>query len=243
MKSITSTFTFTEKASPPKNGIALIYDLEGFSRFFNQPDVQTYVPVFLNHVSAAISQTFFGGKPYWTPDTQSLSPMKLRVVHEKFMGDGGLYVLMPPDKKEEFSTGQLAILCNRLWNIKSFFNRVVDTALEKVPVAELPRKIRFGLSRGTIYELRSASHNRREYIGFCINLASRLQSYCRDLGFIASARLMMSDELLSKYGYKKVIATKLRGFPSEVVIVDAQEYNSLEENLRKELFDELPTYR
>jgi class 3 adenylate cyclase len=169
--------------------------------------------------------------------------MKLRVVHEKFMGDGGLYVLMPPNEKEDLSASQLATLSNRLWNAKRHFNRIVDAALEKVPVAELPRKIRFGLSRGTIYELRSASHNKREYIGFCINLASRLQSYCRDLGYIASARLMIPDESLSKHGYKKVIATKLRGFPSEVVIVDAKEYSDLDTNIQKELFGELPAHR
>lgn len=48
----TATFRFTGKASYPRNAVALLYDLEGFSRFFNQPDVQDYVPTFLNHVSA-----------------------------------------------------------------------------------------------------------------------------------------------------------------------------------------------
>lgn len=60
------TFKFSDKASYPKNALALMYDLEGFSRFFNQPDVQNYVPAFLNHVSEAMSVVLFSGNAYWT---------------------------------------------------------------------------------------------------------------------------------------------------------------------------------
>jgi hypothetical protein len=62
-----STFKFSDQANPPKNAIALIYDLEGFSKFFNQPDVQHYIPAFLNHVSHAISVCLYGGTSYWSP--------------------------------------------------------------------------------------------------------------------------------------------------------------------------------
>ena len=38
-----TTFKFELPASRPKQGLVVIYDLEGFSRFFNQPDVQDYM--------------------------------------------------------------------------------------------------------------------------------------------------------------------------------------------------------
>jgi len=69
-----------------------MYDLEGFSRFFNQPDVQDYVPVFLNHVSEAMGRCLFGGDDYWMNDKVKQLPLSFRVVHEKFTGDGALYI-------------------------------------------------------------------------------------------------------------------------------------------------------
>ena len=109
---------------------------------------------------------------------------------------------------------------------------------ERVPVVEVPRKIRFGLSRGSVYELKKPNTTAREYIGFCINLASRLQSYCPALGFIASAQLMIPDSVLEEYGYQKTVATQIKGFPDELVIVDIDEYEDLPDELRDDLFKE-----
>ncbi len=230
-----STFRFKNKASHPKNAVALVYDLEGFSNFFNQPDVQEYVPEFLNHISESISICLFGGKAYWTDE--KYSPLAINVAQEKFMGDGALYVILPNENK--FSDISLQVLCNRLWNLKTFFGKVSNKAMEIVPVTEIPQKIRFGLSRGSVYELKHQSSRANEYIGFCINLSSRLQSYCRDIGFIASARIKIPDSQIEKNGYIKVIATAIDGFANELVIVDKSEYEGLTDKVRKSLFKEI----
>jgi class 3 adenylate cyclase len=236
MSSQTATFSFTSKASYPKNAVALLYDLEGFSRFFNQPDVQDYVPTFLNHVSAAVGVNLFGGEAYWA--NAEIVPLELEVAHEKFTGDGALYILLPPNGSSDFPPGTLQHLCNRLWTLKSRFNVVVNRALDTVPVLEVPRKVRFGLSRGSVYELRTEGTTGSEYIGFSINLASRLQKYCPELGFIASARLMFSEREIAKHGFMKVVATQLRGFADEIVVIDRVEYEGLPEDVRKDLFKE-----
>jgi len=106
MKRQTSTFSFTGKASYPKNAVALLYDLEGFSRFFNQPDVQDYVPAFLNHVSAAMGVNLFGGEAYWAHNA-TIDPLEIEVAHEKFTGDGALYILLPPAGSAHFPVGTL----------------------------------------------------------------------------------------------------------------------------------------
>ena len=152
------------------------------------------------------------------------------------MGDGALYIILPPAGTREFSVSCLTGLANNLWNLKRSFSEVVLKALDDVPVAELPRRIRFGLSRGPVYELKKPGTRNSEYIGFSINLASRLQNYCPDLGFIASARLMIPNNHLERNGYTKVIATNLRGFSNEVVIVDRNEYEGLDDNSRNSLF-------
>ena len=232
-----STFSFTGKASYPKNAVALLYDLEGFSRFFNQPDVQEYVPVFLNYVSAAVGVNLFGGEAYWAYNA-TIDPLEIEVAHEKFMGDGALYILLPPAGASDFPAGTLQHLCNRLWTLKNRFDAVVNRALEMVPVVEVPRKVRFGLSRGSVYELQAEGSTASEYIGFSINLASRLQKYCPELGFIASARLMLSNREIEKHGFMKVVATQLRGFADEIVLIDRVEYEALSEEIRTRLFKE-----
>jgi class 3 adenylate cyclase len=237
MKNLNSTFSFTDKASFPKNAVALLYDLEGFTRFFNQPDVQDYVPAFLNHISAAMGVNLFGGLAYWAHNA-TIDPLEVEVAHEKFTGDGALYILLPPDGATDFSIATLQHLCNRLWTLKNRFNEVVNRALERVPVAEVPRNIRFGLSRGSVYELQGQDTQATEYIGYSINLASRLQKYCPELGFIASARLKLPDREIAKHGFIKVVATQLRGFSNEIVLVDREEYEALSEETRKGLFKE-----
>jgi class 3 adenylate cyclase len=235
-----STFKFINKASYPKNAVALIYDLEGFSKFFNQPDVQDYVPIFLNYVSETMNLIFNGGKYYWSKDSSTkVNPLGVEIVHEKFLGDGALYIIMPPKRTNDFPEDTLQYLCNRLWNLKDNFDKVIQKSLEQVPVLDVPQKIRFGISRGSVYELKKSSTTVKEHIGFCVNLASRLQSYCPELGFIASARLMLKDSDLNKQGYIKVIATKIKGFPNEIVIVDKDEFEYLEDFTKENLFQEL----
>lgn len=240
METLASTFQFKKQASRPINAITLIYDLEGFSRFFNQPDVQDYVPTFLNTVSNAISICLFGGKQYWVDPVETGTALGCRVVHEKFMGDGALYIILPPEGKSDFSGVTLQNLCNRLWNLKDSFHKVVEKSLDQIPVVDIPKKIRFGLSRGSVYALEDAGRSSPEYIGFCINLAARLQSYCRQLGFIASARLMLPIETLTEHGYRKAIATKIKGFANEIVIIDDVEFTGLPPEVRDELFDSGP---
>lgn len=238
VKQIRKAIRFDETASRPKRAIALIYDLAGFSQFFNQPDVQEYVPKFLNHISDAISVVIFGGKTYWYPKPSSLEAI-IAPIHEKFLGDGALYLWTAPQGAADFPSNFPIFLCNRLWNLQKYFSEVIKKCADVVPVVELPKRIRFGLAAGTVFELTRGNSREKEYIGFCINLASRLQKYCPELAFIASARVGVPESILEKYRYIKVVATKIKGFPKEIVIVDRHELATLSEETRNELFESL----
>jgi len=233
---VNKTIQFNTRASRPKNAVVMIYDIVGFSGFFNQPDVHEYVPRFLNHISDAISTIIYGGEEYWIEEPEKILPLTAEVVHEKFLGDGALYIWLPP-AGGGFSTVFITNLCNRLWNMQANFERILKKCVEFIPVYELPHGIRFGLARGTVYQLTNQKTRESEYIGFCINLASRLQRYCSELAFVASARTEIPDLMLSKYEYIKVVATKLKGFPKEIVIVDKNEYDKLPEEVKLDLFE------
>jgi class 3 adenylate cyclase len=227
------TIQFDSTASQPRHGFVVVYDLEGFSRFFNQPDVQYYVPGFINHVSAAISACLYGGEAYWISQQHgALIPP----IQEKYLGDGAMYIWLNT-KEKPIDEPFVHRVCNRLWNLKSGFEQVLKAASDFLPVVDIPRRIRFGLARGTIYELTRQNSAEREYIGFCINLATRLQKYCPELGFIASARIGLPQATLEEFGYVKVIATQLKGFTPEVVFVDKSEWEALGPSSREKLFE------
>lgn len=232
----TTISTFKPRASYPEQAIVMIFDLEGFSQFFSQPDVQEYVPQFLNIVLEAIDISINGGHRYWMPEglnaKPSVTPLPAH-IHSKFLGDGALFIW----RYKDFNATQLASLINRLFNLKYHFPKIVKSASEKIPVIDIPQKIRFGVTAGSVYKLTYDNSSKEEFIGYCINLASRLQNYCKDIGFIVSARVNIDSSTLEANKYLKKVAKNIKGFPKEYVIIDKSDYNSLSEELQNDLFE------
>jgi class 3 adenylate cyclase len=231
---------FKEQAGMAREAFVLVFDLEGFSTFFSQPDVQEYVSRYLNRIFDAVSKNFYGGWYYWGDEEKDKTlPSFLEPSHVKFLGDGALYIWTFKKGERDKYKNEILYFINRCWNLKNSFLKIVNRCSEDVPVADLPRRIRFGFASGSVNKLTYKYSDRTEYIGYCINLASRLQSYCRELGFIASARIRFSNRIIRQHRYHKVWAKKLLGFPKEAVIVDKEEYEKLPDKTKKELFEEV----
>ena len=226
---------FKETASYPEQALVLMFDLEEFSKFFSQPDVHTYVPKYLNHILECMEIIIAGGKAYWHEDEKEIYKPMPEPIHTKYLGDGMLYIW----RYNDFSKEQLIRFVNRLWNLKISFDEVLVKCSEDVPVIDIPKKIRFGVSAGSIYKLTYKNSRKEEYIGYSINLASRLQNYCKELGFIFSRRVNLTKKDADQADYLEVVATKMRGFPNEIVYVDKTEYEELNPEIKKELFEEL----
>jgi class 3 adenylate cyclase len=227
---------FNPVASMPEKALIMVFDLEGFSKFFNQPDVNDYVPKYLNTIFNAINLCIDGGDAYWRFKAlrkNNYEPLP-KPIHTKYLGDGGLYIWRYSDLTQK----DIINIVNRLWILANNFDKVNRQAGLEVPVFETPKKIRFGIAGGSVYKLTYKNSEEEEYIGYCINLASRLQSYCREIGFIVSARLDVSDFLLKEFDYKKVVATQIKGFPQEIVIIDRNDYNNLDKITKETLFRE-----
>jgi len=233
---MTTITTFKPRASYPEQAIVLIFDLENFSGFFSQPDVQEYVPKFLNLVLEAVKVCIDGGKAYWLENDSEkntiLSPLP-KHIHSKFLGDGALFIWRYNDFKHE----QIITLVNRLYNLKLFFSKIVANAADIVPVIDIPKNIRFGMAAGSVYKLTYNNSIKEEYIGYSINLASRLQSYCREIGFIFSGRLNIKSTELEENQYVKKVAKKIKGFPREYVIIDKGNFDNLTNEVKTELFE------
>jgi class 3 adenylate cyclase len=231
----TTISAFKPKPSSTEQAIVLIFDLEEFSKFSSQPDVQVYVHKFLNFVIEEIDKTIKAADPYWAVDIDE-EPLPLaklpELIHSKFLGDGALYIW----NYNDFTEQQKLDLISVFWLMKLKFKRIIKKMSEDIPLTDFPKKIRFGIAAGTVYKLTYQSSNREEYIGYSINLASRLQNYCSDIGFIVSGRLNINSADLEGGQYIKVVAQKIKGFPNEIVVIDQHEYEELDENIKKQLF-------
>lgn len=80
---ITTISTFKPTASYPEQAIVLVFDLEGFSKFFSQPDVQEYVPKFINIILQTMNVILNGGKSFWDDKTKEYDSLP-KHIHSKF---------------------------------------------------------------------------------------------------------------------------------------------------------------
>ena len=240
---------FKYEDNDQKHGFVMVFDLEGFTQFANQSGVDDYhITEYLNIVFKSIDVCLFGGEPFWAeyddPTWESFGRIErfAKPTQVKFMGDGALYLWTRPFSNSDFKLEFILCLMNRLASLKQDFGNVVELCSDEIQAFNVPERLRFGFASGTVYELSGqilAAKSQKEYVGSCINLASRLQNYCPELGFIASARLAIAKSALDKQGYMIVSAKKIRGFQREKVIVIRDEYESLSSSTKAELFTEV----
>lgn len=240
-----TSIKFKYEDNDQKHGLVMVFDLEGFTQFVNQPGVDDYhITEYLNVVFKSIDISLFGGIPFWadyddSPWESFRDEKYSKPTHVKFTGDGALYLWTRPFASSDFNLEFILCLMNRLATVREDFISIVETCTDEIKAFNVPERIRFGFARGTVYELSGqvlAAKSQKEYVGSCINLASRLQNYCPELGFIASAKLAIPKAELSGEGYTIVSARKIRGFQSEKVIVLREEYEKLPGRTRTDLF-------
>lgn len=230
------TIRFRAGRAPSKPALALIYDLAGFTAFANRPDAAQSVSNFFNHVSRAVQTVVYGGNAYWLDEADSYDSLR-KPAHQKFLGDGALYI-WTGTARQPLPNDFITELCVRLRDLRSKFPAVIKAVREKVQIPGVPKEIRFGLALGDVYELSRTDARQREFVGVCINLASRLQKYCPGIGF-AAARVQMSPSLRSDNGFVRLIANNIDGFPTEYVLLDRTEYEAADPKARGEYFERI----
>ncbi len=220
------TFRLEPEATERVRGIALVFDLQGFSAFFNQPWAKSSTPRYLDMVFSAVSTELFGGRRFWG-DKASVGHFP-HPVHQKFMGDGMLYIWTPPAGQEKFPDDFVVELTRRLCGFKTQFPLINEACKGPIPYTfTLPEQIRFGVAGGLIYELARKDSDEKEYMGFCINLASRLQGYCPGMSLILSAGLQLPEQAAKQFGLVPAVATDIKGFEEEDVLVYRAELEKL----------------
>ena len=145
--------------------IAAIFDLSGFTKFCSQIDPQLSVPDYLSGFlkwlfdkikTETVHESYGPGKTLWC-DLPFMA---------KFLGDGVLFLW---DTQRMEGTG----ICNvvtSMDNICKVYGTEFYSKIKQV-VIDPPYALRCGIARGSVYSVGSGE----DYVGPCINIASRLQ--------------------------------------------------------------------
>jgi hypothetical protein len=148
-----------------KEAIAAVFDLSGFTFFCNQVDAYLAIPSFLN----SFYDWFFSSITYGLTDddgekTQFWAELPMLV---KFLGDGLLVVWNAQKMNDE----QICRLAATLYNICRAYQEDFYPQIN-MEVNKPPGVLRCGVARGKVFSIGNGS----DYIGHCINTASRLSN-------------------------------------------------------------------
>jgi class 3 adenylate cyclase len=202
------------------DSIAAMFDLDGFTTFCKQIEPHLSVPVFL---SAFLE---------WLMDQ-----IKMEMTHEefpegialwgplpffvKFMGDG-LLVLWDVTRSDDNARRNIIVtareICLRYQ--REFYPRIEAVVTEPPPV------LRCGLARGTVFSV----GNRNDFVGSCINMASRLQKL-PGITFAFNRRGIKTDDADAADFFRHEIVVKrtsVRGIgDKELVCIPAFEFEAM----------------
>jgi hypothetical protein len=206
--------------------IAAVFDLSGFTNFCNQVDphleVPKYLSRFLGWMFNTIKQSFVrtnykNGKGMWT-ELPFLA---------KFLGDGVLFLW---DTRGMNGIG----ICNVIGLLRKMcIDYVVNFYPSiKTEVIEPPKVLRCGVARGKVFSV----GNGQDYVGSCINIASRLQKVNSHLTFCFSYRGFDIDmhmhKNVRKYLIKKNVTVEGIG-ENELVVINKDEFDNLPDEEKK----------
>lgn len=225
---------FAEAAPRRVPAVAVIFDLEGFTPFCRQPEVAHRLPALLNGMFEVLCSSL---DEHWTESAGYTFVVDGKTPsHVKFLGDGALLVWVSPSPPVDRTF--IKHLISRLFIARTTYPDFAANFREQYGLLGLPTALRIGIAAGELLEL--SLNGQAEFVGFSINLASRLQGYCgSSLGFLVSGRTGLDVDELAALGFQRVLAPKLKGFETEVVLVDSEDFRGVPARLRRQLFSDL----
>jgi hypothetical protein len=209
--------------------IAAIFDLEGFTNFCKQIDPQLSTPIFLNQ----FLNWFF--KKIKQETLQSEQEEGIQTWHNlpiltKFLGDG-ILVIWNTDQISKQAQLNIILSCQTI--CKTYNSEFYPIIKKKV--TEAPMKLRCGLAKGNIFSV----GNGNDYVGPCINFASRLQKL-PGINFVFASRGFNIEENwkasdLTRWEVKKV---KVRGIgDSELIYIPKSNFIGMTNEEKKQYID------
>lgn len=203
------------------DALAAVFDLEGFTSFCNQMEPHLVIPEFLNDfLKWLFNKT--SGEFIKSRTTKKVVIWGSLPFFAKFLGDGILFIW------DTNYGGGLPGIGNIVTNLRivcaSYVTEFLPSAKKKF--VRPPTRLRCGVARGQIVSI----GNGEDFVGPCINLASRLQKLSQ-LSFACQRRGFNPEECFSEWDWADELVVKkisIRGIgEDELVIIDKREFQKL----------------
>ena len=216
-----SKINFEDAKSEPKEAIVVSFDLSGFSAFCNHPNAHVVIPRFISNLLEELNRFFMGVIEDLIASGRSNNGKLQEPNFIKYTGDGAIMIWLANDSGE-FSDQFCTDLVTAMRALQTRIEMLVPEWEKKWRVSGLPKRARFGISTGLVYALREPSNGGffinapSDYVGYCINLAVRLQDHCKELGFLVHEMLHPKID-----GIVHLEAIGMRGTQAEPVLAFA----------------------
>lgn len=235
----------------PKQVIAAVFDLEGFTDFCSTNDAHLIVPEFTGlFINWLFDQIRLESIDYTkeNEDNESVYLSTGLPFYAKFLGDGFLFLWeVDHDGAFEFCEqhkcshqaeiqGDIGCLISILRDIcNNYSTDLYPKSLRSF--MDPPTKLRCGIAQGSVSDL----GNGKEYVGPCINMASRLQK-AAGLGIAVLKKGINLDRSASSDLETKMIKKiyNIRGHGNEIIYIFRADYRKLTEEGKKYLQDVKP---
>jgi hypothetical protein len=212
-----------------KNAIAAVFDITGFTKFCNQVDAYMEIPRFLNYFLKWFFSCIIQGFTEEDDGEKSTFWAELPML-VKFLGDGLLLVW---DSKRITSDLDCRLVAT-LYNICNAYSRDFYPQVSQI-INKPPGILRCGVARGRVFSI----GNGRDFVGHCINNASRL-SHLDGLSFAFPHRgFNVRDEMPEDYArlfISKLVSIKGVG-EDEMIWILRDEFARLPEDKKMQFRD------
>lgn len=207
--------------------IAAVFDLSGFTDFCCQVDPHLSMPIFLKEF---LSWLFEDIKSKFEQERfeEGILLYTNLPFFTKFTGDGVLFLWSTEDM-------DVKLICNVVVLLRNICRRYDSVFVPKMSkrLSHIPKSLRCGIACGTVCSV----GNGEDFVGPCINIATRLQKIS-NLGICISNRGIDFEEgMLKKTAEQYMVkSVSIRGIgEDELVIVEKGEFEMLPEE-EKALF-------
>lgn len=226
---------FDSEVSEHKEAIVVSFDLSGFSAFCNHPNAHVFIPRYVSSLFDELNRFFMDTIEDLLAPGRSGNGKLQEPNFLKYTGDGAIMIWLA-NSSGEFSDQFCTDLVIAMRALQTRFGVVVPEWEKKWRVAGLPKRARFGISSGLVYPLREPSpvffkNDASDYVGYCINLAVRLQDHCREVGFLVHETVHPNIS-----GLVRLEAIGMKGTQVEPVLVFESDLKNVGERVFKTKF-------
>jgi class 3 adenylate cyclase len=203
--------------------VVAMLDLENFTSFCTQPDMHLNLGVLLNFSFDRVNDGLYA------------AGLTRQPRHFKFLGDGALYV-WDVDPSTRRDTAKRVVL--GLHNLFRVFPHELEIERDLLNLRAPPKRVRVGIAYGEIVELRSKTDGTLECVGFAINLAARLQNFCKEIGFLISSGVPLDAQFIEDYSLVRSKTKGIRGMSGvdEDVWYVKEDADTVSQNILKRSF-------